>query len=276
MLRSLHKRLRTRLVVALCPAQVAIVESTRGWRPRSRNLAVLSCEGVAGEPAWRAPLAALRQWLEQNKYAKTDIEIIVSDSFVRYAVIPWSDNVQSRAELAVLSRIHFETLFGETAAQWEIQADCSTYEAAGVGCALDRTFIAELRELITAHKLRLVSLQPYLMRVFNRWRRRIGDSAALFALVGPGHCVLAGCKGSGWHSIRSFRLGENVNTELRVLIEREIVLQGLDEESAVYIHTVGPVDASQMKQEAKATMLEFPPSMARQPAALAMALCGAS
>lgn len=275
MLRSLHKRLSMRLVVALCPTQVAIVESRRGWRPQSNQLAVLSCTPIAGEPDWQSPLATLRDWLEQNKSARMDVEVVLSDRFSRYAVIPWSDTVQKRSEKAMLSRIRFETLFGELAAQWEIQRDSDVYGKAGIGCALDKAFIAALQELFAAHRLRLASLKPHLVRAFNRWRDRIERSDALLAFVESDHCVLAAARKGEWHSIRSFRLGSNGKSELPMLIRREIMLQGLDEQAAIYLHSVAPAEETLLMQDIDVTMLEFPPSMEAQPMALNMALCRA-
>lgn len=274
MLRSLHRRLRTRLVVALCPTQVAIVERRRGWRARLNCLAVIPFTSVPGEPDWQAPLAALRDWLEQNKCSRMNIEVVLSDRFARYAVIPWSDEVQG-SEIEILSRIRFESLYGDAVAQWQIQADCDTYGKAGIGCALDSAFLSALKELCAANKLRLISLQPYFVRAFNRWRSWIGKTDALFVVVEPDYCVLACAKKEGWHSVRGFRLRKNGTDELTVLIQREIMLQGLDEQSAIMLNYVEPNSSAPIMPNVDVTLLELPPPSETRPEALSMALCGA-
>jgi len=264
-----------RLVIALCPTHMTVVESGRGWRQMPGDPATFACgEPAAGEPAWQAPLAALRDWLAQGKHAPAQVEIIVSDSFVRYALIPWSDDVQKPAELATLARIHFETLFGAPAAAWEIKADCSDYGKAGIGCALDQALMTALRELCAAHGLRLTSLQPYFMRVFNRWRRRIGRDA-LFGVVESGQCVLASLKGGAWHSIRTVRLGNYLGAALPVLIEREILLLGLVERAAVYLHALEEVDKMSLRRDFNLTLLEIPRFGAGQASGRSMAWSGA-
>lgn len=274
MLPLLHKRLRRRLVVALCPTQIAIVETGRRQRAEATESVVLACEPDANAPAWQAPIKTLHDWLAQNKRAKMDVEVILSDRFVRYATIPWSDEVQTQGEMAALARIQFETLFGEPVMDWEIQADCDAYGKVGVGCAMDKACLAALQELMAASTLRLTSLQPYFMRAFNRWRHRVNAAEALFAVVDPDHCVLAGLKADGWHSIRSFRLSGQA--ELPPLIEREIVLQGLGEQVAVYLHTAEPLDSVQLGIAREVTVLavDKPVEAPALPVALSMALSG--
>jgi hypothetical protein len=268
----LRKRLRRRLTVALCPTQIAIVEAGRGQRAEATESVVLACEPEENSPAWQAPIKTLHDWLAQNKRAKMDVEVILSDRFVRYATIPWSDQVQTRGEMAALARIQFETLFGEPVMDWEIQADCDAYGKVGVGCAMDKACLAALQELMAVSTLRLTSLQPYFMRAFNRWRHRVNAPEALFAVVEPDHCVFACLKADGWHSVRSFRLSGQA--ELPLLIEREIVLQGLEEQVAVYLHTAEPLDSMQLGIAREVTVLAFDKPAPALPVALSMALSG--
>lgn len=264
--------LRKRLAIVLCRTHVAVVLSSRGWRPRSLEPEVFPCTPVVGEPDWLAPVAALRQWLAKNQHTGALVDIIVSDSLIHYALIPWSDDVDTRAERIALSRIYFETLFGTPAGTWEIHADSGTYGRAGVACAVDKLLIAALRDALAVHGLRLTSVQPYFMRVFNRWRNRVQDDA-LFVVVESGQCVMASRKDGAWHSIRSARVNEQLDTGLALLIERETLLQGLGEEAAIYVHAADPVKAVQLAGSATVTMLEASPPTPQQAAALAM--CGA-
>ena len=254
MLLSLPKR----VTVALSPGHITVVGHERGWRRSPGSAQTFACgEPAAGEPAWQTPLAALRAWLAQSKCAPTQVEIIVSDSFVRYALIPWSDQLQNRAELAALSRIHFEALYGTQAAAWEIKLDCGDYGKAGIGCAIDQALMVALRDLCAAHGLRWMSLQPYFMRAFNRWRRRIGRDA-LFGVVDAGQCVLASLKDGAWHSIRTVRAAQDWEVALPVLIAREILLQGLDAQPPAYLHSLDTVDRTSFGQLANLIMLDGP------------------
>lgn len=234
---------------------------------------VTTCEPVAGEPNWQAPLAALRQWLELGKHARAAVNIIISDCFVRYALIPWSEEVQKPVEMAALSNIHFEELFGTSAKDWEIQTDFDNYGKAGIGCAVDKAFIASLKGLLAIHKVQITSLQPYFMRAFNLWRSQIKHDA-LFAIVESGQCVLASFKKDAWHSVRIVRLGENPEAALAVLSEREILLQGLGNETAIYLHTLQAIEMTQFQKKSNMTLLEIPLATRGHLAAQPTSWCG--
>ncbi len=231
MLLSLSKFLQPHLTIALGSTHIAIVES-------KKQPTLVSCTSVAD---WQASLVTLGQWLAQNKRNAAQlgrvgqVDLIVSDEFVRYALIPWSDNVYKKSEVAALSRIHFETLFGDAAANWDIQTEPAVYGQASISCAMDKALLSSLLDLLKAHGLRLASLQPYFVRAFNQWHNRlIGDG--VFAVVEADQCVLACYKNSAWHSIRSFKLDEHLEASLERLIEREKLLQGLSETAAIDIH----------------------------------------
>ncbi len=266
---------RNRLTVVLCPTQIAVSVTGRGWRPKTSNPSTLSFDSAADVAVWRTPLTVLDDWLSQRKQAGADIELIVSDAFARYVLVPWSDDVQKPAEIAALARIHFETQFGAAAADWEIRVDRSGYGRPAICCALDKSFLAELDTLLKAHKLRLTSLQPYFMRACNRWRNRFGGNV-LFAVSGMGQCVLSSMRNGAWHSIRTVRLGENDRVNTAISIEREILLQGLDAQSTILLHALEPVSASLFKPDLKVTMLETSALSAAQPPALAMLMQGAA
>ncbi len=266
---SLRNSLRNRLSIALCPSHIAVASSARGWWPRASKPRVSTFTPSAGEPGWRAPVAALSDWLAQETPASADVEVIVSDCFARYVLIPWSGSVQKSSELAAMSRIHFEALFGTSASGWRIQLDCGDYQKPGIACAIDAALVDALQELFALHGLRRVSLQPHFMHSFNRWRSRIGDDA-LFVLVESGQCICASFTGGHWHSIRTIRLEENREAALSTLIEREILLQGLSEKTAVYLHALEPVATTALRRDF--TVLKASASAAGQLAGVAMLL----
>ena len=267
---------RRRLTVSLCPTQIAVSVTARGWRSRSSVPVAFMFEPAASQAGWQAPLAALGDWLAQQKYSGANIDIIVSDSFVRYALIPWSGDVQKPSEFAALARIHFEALFGPSAAGWDIRIDRGSYGQPVMCCALDKAFLSDLHALLKTHKLRLASLQPYFMRACNRWRRRIKGNA-LFAVNEAGQCVLSSIKNGGWHSIRTVRLGHDAPADdVSISIEREVLLQGLDEQSLVYLHALAPVSAAHFKPDLKVAMLTVSAQSAAQQPAVAMLMQGAA
>lgn len=231
MLPSWTRRLR----IAVYATHIAITRIRRGWRPTISDPIIVPVAADAGAN-WRAPLETLGQWLAAEKCAGAEVEIFVSDLYAHYVFIPWSDNVQTKAEVAALAQASVHSLFGDAAANWEIQVDMPVFGAAGIGCALDRMLTQGVRDLCLLHKLRLTVLSPVLLDIFNRWHEQI-DEAALIAVVDGSRCVVVSVKDSKWHSVRSLAVGTYASNEIGTLIAREILLQGLAADVPLYLHS---------------------------------------
>jgi hypothetical protein len=267
--------LRKRVTAALCPTHIAVSISSRGWRPVSTKPACYAAERVEGVANWEAPLAALRQWLEQTQQEDVDVDILLADDFVRYALIPWSDQVQKPAERAALAQITFESLFGAAALDWEIRVDAGDFDQASIACALDRVFLTELQSVLMARKLRLRSLQPNFMRLCAHWRPPV-EGDALLALVGGDQCLLATVRNAGWNSIRAVKLTDDPRQAAPAVIEREILLQGLSEQTEVCVHAPDSLASSSFQAAIRVTTLPLSAGSEGQPAAAAMLMAGAA
>jgi hypothetical protein len=252
--------LTKRLSIALYPSHVALTRHERHWRRWRHEVSStnnFACSAVPGAPAWAGQIAALGQALDGAVGPAMHAEVTLSDHFVRYALIPWSDNVQSGVEIAALGRATMETLFGAQAALWEVRTDVGAYGVAGIACALDGALLAALHELCGAHRLRLSGVQPYLMKVFNHCRRRIGPDGML-AVLDTGRCVLASMKGGAWHSVRSLAAGTHADNAIDILVARERLLQGVDSALPLYVHARDAGQLSRLRQGGELVVLDMP------------------
>jgi hypothetical protein len=220
---------------------------------------------------WSGALSALHTWLEQDRDTLKNLDIVLSDRFHRFAMIPWSDSLQGRAELEALSRAHFEAMFGEVADDWEIATEFGSYGRPGVGCAIDKELLGRLRETVGAAGARITSLQPHFVRAFNQVHREIGVAPALLLVVAEGNCVLAGFRDGSWHSVRSMRLTSDEEPKLAMLIHRERLLQGLDEDAQVLILGAGENERQSLQRLRNVKVIDSTADTARKsmPASLA-------
>jgi hypothetical protein len=92
---------------------------------------------------------------------------------------------------------------------------------------VDAALLAQLRETCARKRVPLVSIQPYLMASFNRFRARLAGKDAWFVSHEPGRLSLGLLRQGAWHSIRNRRAGDNWRTELAGMIDRENQLAGL-------------------------------------------------
>ncbi|HQL10424.1 MAG TPA: hypothetical protein PLE35_12540, partial [Lentisphaeria bacterium] len=135
---------------------------------------ILAAESLPDEPAWRPPLAALRQWLQQTQPRLSDLDIVLSDRLVHYAALPWSKEVTTPAEEQSYARIEFENGYGEAATDWDIRIDGGEYGKPRLACAVERALIEALEAVAKEFNLRMVSLQPHLSALFNARRQQFG------------------------------------------------------------------------------------------------------
>jgi hypothetical protein len=187
-----------RLVVSLSPTQVCVGEKAIPCDP-----------GFAAEP-WQGAIRVLQNL--DLPYAKATV--ILSNHFVRYALVPWSEALVGEAEEAAYVRHHFMRIHGERAKAWSFRATPAPSGAPRLCSAIDTNLLSALKESFSKKK-KLVSVQPYLMAAFNRWRGAVPATGAWLALVEPERaCVGLHAKGR-WQSV------QNARGEWLALLERE-------------------------------------------------------
>ena len=154
-------------------------------------------------------LEALRRKVAAAQ-GRVDVTVVLSNHFVRYAVLPQQHGISPEEELA-LARFQFAKIHGERAKAWEVRV-CE-----GLACAIDAALLEGLRSCFPkTGKARLASVQPHLMAAYNRARRRIPREGAWLVLAERGRTCLARLAASGWAWVHNGR-----EADADELIERE-------------------------------------------------------
>lgn len=159
---------------------------------------------------WQGALDELK-----NKAAalrgRVDVTVVLSNHFVRYAVLPAQESAATPEEELALARFHFARIHGERARGWDVRV------SGEVACAIDAALLEGLKACFPrTGKARLVSLQPALMAAFNRARSRIPREGAWLVLAERGRTCLARLAARGWASVYN-----GAETDAEALIERE-------------------------------------------------------
>ncbi|MGH8689651.1 MAG: hypothetical protein ACREUS_01345 [Burkholderiales bacterium] len=147
---------------------------------------------------------------------RVDVTVVLSNHFVRYALVPPQDDAATGEEELALARFQFARIHGERAKAWEVRL---SPESAGaqLACAIDAALLEGLKACFPASgKARLASVQPYLMAAFNRARRRIPREGAWLLLAEPRRACLARLAARGWASVHN-----GAETGWEQLLERE-------------------------------------------------------
>ena len=226
--------LRKRYAAHLAPGAVTLAELKGALRPRPHHRTVLPAPADTSW-SWADAVAQMDSHFEKLNGSRGAIDIVVADAFLRYAVLPWSNELSGQQEVEALARIRLEELFGPEVAAWDLVIDRQEFGCGGLVCAIAPGLPALLEERCAARKLTLRSLVPDFMERYNRLRGRVATSEFLYAGVSDGRCQLAYRNASGWQSMRAVPLRERSAAALNDVLEREILLQDCADDVEVHI-----------------------------------------
>jgi hypothetical protein len=156
------------------------------------------------------PVAELR-----SRAGKAPLTVVLSNHFVRYALLAPSRALASREEWLALARHTFETTYGRAAASWELRVSPGDRGKARIATGVDATLVEALRAIP-----QIVSVQPYLMVAFNRERKALREPAWL-VLHEPGRLTAALVDAGEWKLVRSRQSRQPLAEALPGFLERE-------------------------------------------------------
>lgn len=233
---------RDELRVMLTPEQVLLVRIRRGmtWRGLRRRVmekkslpCIAACEtqgsGVpGGTPLWGAAVQALEAALAKQAGRRVFATVILSNHFMRYALLPWSDVPATEDEEIAYARHTFRQGYGEAADGWELRLSPGRIGQPQLASAVDKRLPDALRALFGRAGIPLESIQPHLMTAYNACRPSLIGRNAWFALLEPGSLCLARLRHGGWESVRTMRMEGDGRVALPLMLEREAYLAEVD------------------------------------------------
>jgi hypothetical protein len=192
---------RDRLLIGLAPAEVTVGKDS------------VACDPAFGAEPWQGAISALKS-LEFKR--PCNVTVVLSNHFVRYAIVPWSSALSTAAEEDAYVRHHFSKIHGERAKSWTLRASESTAGAPRLASAIDQALIDSIRDCFPkGGKARLISAQPLLMSKFNEWRKSIPAAGAWLVLAEPDRACVALHAEGRWRSV------QNGKGAWRALLDRE-------------------------------------------------------
>ncbi|WP_157979287.1 hypothetical protein [Rhodoferax ferrireducens] len=220
-----HKEMQ----VLLSPDQVTLlsVQRTLTWRGLRRTMHDphrVCCNSAIGAQPWRAAVQALETALSESSGGKTTATVILSNHFLRYAMVPWRAELANAEEDLSFARHCFTRVYGKAALQWEIRLNEQPPEMPRLASAVDAELLDALRGVFNAAGLTLQSVQPHLMAAFNSFRGHLRQRSAWFALLEPGNLCLALLHKGHWSRVRSQRVDSTWREELPLILDREVYL----------------------------------------------------
>lgn len=170
-------RWRDQIRIGFCADRLIWVRIARGFRPRIVEKRIIEVKASESGPIWVAALGSLAEALKALKNTRARATVILSNRFVRYAVLPWHPALMRQAERLAQARHCFREIYGEVAADWAVMISDSAYGRPTLATAVDSRLIANLSETFKVARVPLVSIQPYLTVAYQQFRSVIRKRA---------------------------------------------------------------------------------------------------
>ncbi len=176
-----------------------------------------------------------------NKLAGHKLTISLSNSRVRYFVIPWRPHLYAHKDWLALAHNHFHEQFGGKAADWDIQISLQGYQQSVLAIATERQLVEGLDKLAEANKWQLLSTEPAFVTLVNRFPRYWRGNSWLM-MAEPERILLAESHNGVWLRISYMQTSpELVESHALMLLEQARQLTSHSHKLRLFLHRHGAV-----------------------------------
>jgi len=232
---------RNRLSIALASDHVTVSHTKPGLGQAAVHTELYVSPASGGAAAWENVLAALRQYL-QGLARPAELRIILSNELVRYQLLPAQPEINGFSEEQAYVRFKFREFYGDVVDAWEFSWGPGFAVEPQVVAAVDRALMDQLALLCQEFKVRLVSVQPYLMALFNH----VAKPSIDFMVYESGRLCSGAVRNGKWLWLTTSRAAD-WDAELPAQIERYYLLtEYSDSEQPLHLYTPYPVDARRL------------------------------
>lgn len=229
---------RERLLISLAPGELNWVRLSGLLSPQVSAKRTVPVEHDFNVRRNDSVIAALLSEATQWQHDNVAVRIVLSNDFVRYAIVPHSESVSGGEEEMAFARFHFSRVHGEVSRGWDIRLSRIS-GGMRLACAVDSALIAALHQSFPRDRRpRLVSVQPLLMAVFNQGVPSVPDAGAWLLVAEADRTCVALLSGKTWYAVWNAK-GQFYDLEAWVsLVERVRWSVNLDAvPETVLIHT---------------------------------------
>jgi hypothetical protein len=219
---------RDPLRIGLCPDRLILAVDRRDPRSARTEKEIILVESSPDSAQWQAAVDGLPSALALFGPAKPDVECILSNYFVRYALLPWNAALTTEAEWLALARHRLASVHGDATTVWALRVSKTGPNGPRIASATDQALIDALEATIAGCGAHLVSVQPYLMAAFNGVHATMGNSFWL-VIEEPGRLTLALIVDGIWRVIRNHRVNAGWRSMLPEILERESAVLAIEQ-----------------------------------------------
>lgn len=156
------------LHIGVAPGRVTALR-TLGWR---RGTTLIADVAIASPTSPNLLPLTLHEALNTAPYKRGVARIVLADQCVRYFSVVPPKNLLHLQDCHAAAAIRFQTLYGESPSDWQLHGDWNSRDPFLV-CAIPLALQRSLQEIMSEHKLTLMSSMPHFIAAWNRHRRSL-------------------------------------------------------------------------------------------------------
>jgi hypothetical protein len=231
---------RNELRVVVCPDRLALQRAEvrltrRGYVTQAQAREVVASAGDAETgDNWSAALRTLEEALPRFAAAGMQAQVVLSNHFIHYMLVPWMDNLSDAEEL-VFARHCFSEIYGAAADDWSVRVSLGRRGAPTLASAVPTKLLEDLRGAFEKVAVRVHSIQPHLMAACNSCDAGLEGRSAWIALLERNSLCLAMLHQGQLTWVRQLRIGDEWHAELPAILEREAYLADAAETDEVLL-----------------------------------------
>lgn len=246
------------LEVIIQPRRLTLLRTQRHWRdyfkPPVIARAVIDINEeelkTQAEP-WSAAITTLGNVLKDAKWQGAVVNVILSNHFVRYTIIPWNTHLSKPAEQQAYLTHCFSLVFGDQIKNWNLQSSTSSYGKSSLASAVPQAMLNALYEALQSAHVRVQSITPQLVPAINQsfaqissyqgknklvftkkqtaptcWLVVIQQDRLCMALIDNGH----------WLSVSNVMIETDASTQVTAMIQRNTINHNVESKLEVLLY----------------------------------------
>ena len=213
---------RDKVRIVLCKDRLIMLHYRGGRRARIHSKKVYPYSGT--ETGWEPLLSLLESVLKDMELKKAEATVVLSNHFMRFLVLPWNETFLSGKEKMALVQHRFDEVYGEASSGWDFRLNEGSFGMPSIACAIPQKLLDQLKAVFSSSRLKLKSVQPYLMTAFNVCCSELGNEPSWFVLAERDNICVGLLENGQWSSIRLRNVVSDWFEESMLMLEREALL----------------------------------------------------
>lgn len=187
-------------------------------------------ENIQGEhsvEAWQGSITLLSEQLKLAKWRDTQAEVIISNHFSHYAVVPWRETIATLSEQEAYTKHLFISQFGDTAKGWHIRTATAAYGKSTLASAVSERLVQACKKLFDEAGVHLKAINPHLMVAMNQVQAEtdILQNANWLVVAANGRLCIGLIEQNEWRLVKNSGLDQGVVTQEQIAQQIDRVIK---------------------------------------------------